>query len=185
MDERYLQDQWSSGAIRRVLAIVRRTIPKMGLDRPKIGRPDFTYKRGAPCERCGPDDWVDGFWPGQLWLGFALTADDIFRDAAKAYRPYFRERLDQKQGYSHDFGFLYSLSMVAEYQLTGAEEAKAIALRAAEILAARYKPARPLHSGLGRDRRDHKFALSEPWQGDHRLHGEPLLALLGGGSYWA
>ncbi len=121
-------------ALEQALAIVRRTIPKMGLDRPKIGRPDFTY------ERCGPDDWVDGFWSGQLWLAFALTGDDIFRDAAEAYRPYFRWRLDRRQGYSHDFGFLYSLSMVAEHQLTGAEEAKEIALRAAEILAARYNP---------------------------------------------
>jgi hypothetical protein len=58
-----------SFALKKAFSIIRRTIPKMRLDRPKIGRPYFTH------ERCGPNDWADGFWQGQLRLAFALTDD--------------------------------------------------------------------------------------------------------------
>lgn len=111
---------------------IRRTIPKMGTDRPRRGHGDLTY------ERCGPKDWVDGFWSGQLWLAYADTDDSVFLDAARAQMPYFYERLDRPESHDHDLGFLYSLSLVAAYKLTGDEAARAGALRAADSLAGRY-----------------------------------------------
>ena len=41
---------------------IRRTIPAMGTERPRLGRADLTY------ERCDPNNRVDGFGSGQLWL---------------------------------------------------------------------------------------------------------------------
>jgi unsaturated chondroitin disaccharide hydrolase len=111
---------------------IRRTIPAMGTDRPWLGRADLTY------ERCDPNNWVDGFWSGQLWLAYALTQDPVFMQAARAQRPYFVERLDRPQSHDHDLGFLYSLSLVADYKLTGDEEARLGGLRAAQLLANRY-----------------------------------------------
>jgi unsaturated chondroitin disaccharide hydrolase len=104
----------------------------MGTDRPAIGRSDLTY------ERCHDSHWVDGFWIGQLWLAYAETQEPVFRDAARAQRPYFIERLDRPQSHDHDLGFLYSLSLVADYKLTGDEDACRGALRAADSLAERY-----------------------------------------------
>jgi len=104
----------------------------MGTDRPRIGRADLTY------ERCGDSDWVDGFWSGQLWLAYDETQDAVFRDAARAQRPYFMRRLDRPESHDHDLGFLYSLSLVADYKLTGDEDACRGALRAARSLAGRY-----------------------------------------------
>jgi unsaturated chondroitin disaccharide hydrolase len=60
---------------------IRRTIPAMGTDRPRLGREDLTY------ERCDPNNWVDGFWSGQLWLAHAVTQDPVFMQAAQ---PCFR-----------------------------------------------------------------------------------------------
>ncbi len=118
----------------QAFATIRRTIPSMGTDRPWLGRADLTY------ERCDANNWVDGFWSGQLWLAYALTQDPVFLHAARAQRPYFVERLDRPQSHDHDLGFLYSLSLVADYKLTGDEDARQGALRAAQALAGRYHP---------------------------------------------
>lgn len=121
-----------SETLAQAFATIRRTIPKMGTDRPAIGRSDFTY------ERCHDSHWVDGFWSGQLWLAYDETRDPIFLEAARAQRPYFIERLDRPQSHDHDLGFLYSLSLVADYALTGDEVARQGGLRAAASLAGRY-----------------------------------------------
>jgi unsaturated chondroitin disaccharide hydrolase len=113
---------------------IKRTIPKMNADRPCMGREDLTYTR------CGDRDWVDGFWSGQLWLGYSETGDEVFLDAAHAQLPYFYDRLDRPETHDHDLGFLYSLSLVASFKLTGDTTARDGALRAAEALARRYNP---------------------------------------------
>ena len=118
--------------LKQAFDTIRHTIPKMGTDRPCIGRDDLTY------ERCGDSHWVDGFWSGQLWLAYDETKDPVFMDAARQQRPYFIERLDRPESHDHDLGFLYSLSLVADYKLTGDEAACRFALHAAVALAGRY-----------------------------------------------
>src|SRR5690348_14393122 len=100
-------------ALETAWGTIRRTIPKMGTDRPQIGNPDLTYAR------CGPSDWVDSFWSGQLWLAYEQTRDPVFFTAARAQRPYFADRLNRPESHSHDLGFLYTLSVVADYKVTG------------------------------------------------------------------
>lgn len=121
-------------ALQQALERIQFTIPRMGTDRPAIGNADFTYAR------CGDRDWVDGFWPGQLWLAYAHTQDTIFFEAARQQRPYFLERLERPQTHTHDLGFLYQLSLVADYKLTRDQEARTAALQAANNLSARYQP---------------------------------------------
>jgi len=123
-----------SDVLTQAFAHIRRIIPVMGTDRPRIGRADLTY------ERCDDNTWVDGFWSGQLWLAYAVTRDPVFLEAARAQRPYFVARLDRPQSHDHDLGFLYSLSLVADYRLTGDEAAREGGLRAAAALAGRYNP---------------------------------------------
>ncbi len=114
---------------------IRRTIPQMGDDRPEIGRRDLTYARSTR------HFWVEGFWSGQLWLAYAATGDAFFREAARRQRPYFAERLTLTETHDHDMGFLYTLSAVADYKLTGDTAARQLGLAAAEALAARFNPA--------------------------------------------
>ena len=53
----------------------------------------------------------------------------------------FLNRIQQRIDVDHhDMGFLYSLSCVAAYKLTGMEMAKQAALAAADNLISRYQP---------------------------------------------
>ncbi len=91
--------------------------------------------------------WIDSFWIGMLYLAYGYTRDQSYLDAATKYQDFFAERAENdkdvcaKKNYiplDHDTGFIFSLSEVARYKLTGDPEAKEIALKAADVLAGRY-----------------------------------------------
>jgi len=124
-----------AASLQQAFGTIRRTIPHMGTDQPMIGNPDLTYVRSKS------HFWVESFWSGQLWLAFAETGDAVFFDAARAQQPYFAERLNEAASHDHDLGFLYTLSAVADYKLTGDPEARRMGLVAAEYLAARFNSA--------------------------------------------
>ena len=87
------------------------------------------------------DNWLAGFWTGLLWLAYAATGDRDLRAHAEALLPSFARRLEQGVHITHDLGFLFTLSARAQWQLTGDEAARELALRAASRLAGRYRPA--------------------------------------------
>lgn len=81
------------------------------------------------------DNWETGMHTGTFLLAYELTGDKKFLDVAKKHIPTYRERLDKKIHIgTHDLGFVFSPSCVAMYRLTGDEEARKIALEAAEYL---------------------------------------------------
>ena len=82
----------------------------------------------------GPNNsWVSGMHTGVLILAYKLSGDKKFLDAAIGHLPTYRERIDTKYKLQdHDVGFVFSPSCIALYELTGNEEAKQIALEAAE-----------------------------------------------------
>lgn len=83
--------------------------------------------------------WTNGFWTGQLWLAYERSQNLFCREAALTQVNSFLERI--RQGIhtdTHDLGFLYSLSCVAAYKLTGEETAKTAALLAADKLKTRF-----------------------------------------------
>lgn len=87
------------------------------------------------------EDWTAGFWTGMLWLAYELTGDAAYRKAAEYQLRSYERRIDERIAIqTHDLGFLYSLSAVACYRLTGSERAKATALKAADVLTERYSP---------------------------------------------
>lgn len=82
--------------------------------------------------------WTCSFFPGMMALAYDRTGDKAFLAHADDYLASFTRRLDTRTGISHDLGFLYTLTGVALYKTTGSQQAKAMALRAADMLAARY-----------------------------------------------
>lgn len=83
--------------------------------------------------------WVGGFWPGINFLCYEITKDNSFLEEARVSRYRLKDRLYHKtQSLDHDIGFLYTLSCVADYKITGDRDARKIALDAADILAKRY-----------------------------------------------
>jgi unsaturated chondroitin disaccharide hydrolase len=120
-------------ALLRCVQRLRDVLPVAGLRNPKIGRDDNSW---AWCD--GPD-WVMGFLSGELWLAYQLTGDTTFSAAAQARRGTFRQMLDDRKTRDHDLGFVFSLSSVAEWQLTGDQTARAMGIEAARALVARFR----------------------------------------------
>lgn len=85
-------------------------------------------------------DWTEGFYTGMLWLCYEMTGEDAFRNLAERQLPSFLNRLEKRIVVDHhDMGFLYSLSCVAAYKLTGNEFAKKTAILAADNLMGRFQ----------------------------------------------
>ncbi|WP_309119026.1 glycoside hydrolase family 88 protein [Paenibacillus sp.] len=85
--------------------------------------------------------WVGGFWTGLNWLCFEMSGDRAFAEVARASRHRFIKRLyEHPETLDHDTGFLYQLSFIADYKLTGNVDARKIALDSAKALRARFNP---------------------------------------------
>lgn len=81
--------------------------------------------------------WTAGFWPGILWH---LAADGGHAEL-KAIAEQCEERLDEPLNalaVHHDSGFIWLLSAVADYRITGSERSKERGLMAASQLASRF-----------------------------------------------
>jgi unsaturated chondroitin disaccharide hydrolase len=80
--------------------------------------------------------WVGGHWVGLLWLAYSCTNDPGLETAARTWA----ERLGPRQfdTTTHDLGFLFELSHILGYELTGDKALKAPALQAAETMTRRF-----------------------------------------------
>lgn len=130
-----LQPLDRQATLERCVDRVRAASRVIGLRNPRIGRADFTW------DYCAPYDWVISFFSGQLWLAYEFTGDPALANLARARQADLRAMLATLAGQDHDLGFVFSLNAVADWRLTGAEPARALALRAAEALRARFNPA--------------------------------------------
>ena len=83
-----------------------------------------------------PGGWVGGHWTGLLWLAFAQTGDKFFEQAARAWTEKLAPR--QNDTSTHDLGFLFELSYLLGYKLTGDKSLIAPALQAARTLIRRF-----------------------------------------------
>lgn len=84
------------------------------------------------------DLWTASFYPGIAYLAYDITGDESYLAHAGEYLDSFEERLELKRSINHDLGFLYTLSCVAYYKLTGDRRAGDIARRASDLLMERY-----------------------------------------------
>ncbi|MCL2804634.1 MAG: glycoside hydrolase family 88 protein [Treponema sp.] len=84
--------------------------------------------------------WTNGFWPGMLWIMYNASKEEKYLLTARAVQ----ERLDASlagfEGLHHDVGFMWMLSSVLDFRLTGDKTARTRALHAASLLAGRYNP---------------------------------------------
>jgi unsaturated chondroitin disaccharide hydrolase len=120
-------------ALMESLERIRRHHRAFGGDFPTVGE-------GARYRLTANKNWLAGFWTGLLWLAYLVTGDEDLQDHAESLLPSFKERLERRVHITHDLGFLFTLSARAQWQLTGAREARELALQAAEDLYERYRP---------------------------------------------
>lgn len=83
--------------------------------------------------------WTTSFWPGMLWLAYEFTGENRYRQLGERHIQNFAHRVENKIDLdTHDIGFLYTLSCIAPWRLTGDSTARHAALQAAETLMVRY-----------------------------------------------
>ncbi|QSF43765.1 glycoside hydrolase family 88 protein [Paenibacillus tianjinensis] len=86
----------------------------------------------------GPNWWTAGFWPGMLWQLYAESGDESLKAIAEECEQRLDEVLDGYVKLDHDLGFMWLLTSVANFKLTGNEASRIRALKAANYLAARF-----------------------------------------------
>lgn len=85
-------------------------------------------------------EWTNGFWTGELWLGYEYTNEEAMKKLAQANDRSFLDRVKRRIELDHhDLGFLYTLSCMAEYKLLHTPEAKEASILAADKLIERYQ----------------------------------------------
>lgn len=130
----YLTREEVERAIERVVDQVRCNMKYFGNKFPSSACRDNKYGVIENIE------WTDGFWTGLLWLCYEYTGEKPFRDLAHQNVASFLNRVEKRIELDHhDLGFLYCLSCVAGYKLTGSLDAKRAGLLAADKLMERFQ----------------------------------------------
>lgn len=122
---------WVQEAWRKALEKTKENSRRIGAKFPHAGQ-------GGRYVLEEPHWWTAGFWPGMLWQFYAESGDESLKDIAERCEERLDEVLDGYEKLDHDLGFIWTLTSVANYKLTGSEVSRIRALKAANYLAARF-----------------------------------------------
>jgi len=86
------------------------------------------------------DWWTNGFWGGLLWLAYRETENAEYKKWAESLENKLDSAMDEFYHIHHDAGFMWKLSAVADYNITGNENSARRGLKAASVLASRFDP---------------------------------------------
>lgn len=110
----------------------------------------YTTVNGTHDDRSGGDQtfsldnginwWTNGFWGGMLWLMYNKTKDERYADIARVSEEKLKKSFADFYGLHHDVGFMFLLTYIADYKLTGNQEGRRWGLHAANLLAGRFNP---------------------------------------------
>lgn len=89
--------------------------------------------------------WTTSFYTGLQYLSYTVKEEEVFREKLEEHLTSFHDRLKRQiELDTHDLGFLYEYSSLMAYKCLGMKQAKEDALRAADLLMARYHK----HAGI-------------------------------------
>jgi unsaturated chondroitin disaccharide hydrolase len=86
------------------------------------------------------DWWTNGFWGGLLWLAYRETNKQEYLQWANGLENKLDAAMKEFYHIHHDVGFMWQLTSVANYKLTGNELSAKRGLMAASIIASRFNP---------------------------------------------
>lgn len=92
------------------------------------------------CEHDSIDWWTNGFWGGLLWLAYRETQNTDYLKWANSLENKLDQALENFYGIHHDVGFMWKLTSVTNYKLTGNEKSAKRGYMAASMLASRFNP---------------------------------------------
>lgn len=106
-------------------------------DRIKDGMP-YTTKNGVyDDQQNNASWWTNTFWCGLLWHMYRETKDEKYREYACSIEEKMDAVLHGYDGLHHDVGFMWLLSSVMNFEITGNEKSRKRAMLAASVLSSR------------------------------------------------
>ncbi len=85
--------------------------------------------------------WTNGFWAGMMWLMYHETGIVKYKDIAVISEIKLDRCFEEFYGLHHDVGFMWLMTSVANYKVTGNPESRKRSLHAANLLVGRFNPA--------------------------------------------
>ena len=147
-------DVWARGKIELVERKLSAEVERVGDQIPYMARGGQSVDGSYTLKTERPDIhwWTNGFWPGILWQMYHLTQDERYLRAARGAEDRLDEAFEEFDRLNHDVGFMWQLSAVADWRLTGNERSLARGMHAATLLAGRYNPLGKFLSAFNDDR---------------------------------
>lgn len=133
MDKKWLDEVWANVEMK-----LSRTVPS-------VGESFFPYttvngKFVNEYDKDLNDWWTDGFWTGILWMMYGATKKPMYREYAVKLEDKLDMAIENFTTLHHDVGYMWLLSSVANYRLTGNEKSRRRGLHMASTLAGRFNP---------------------------------------------
>ena len=121
-------------ALENAITIIRRNLPEYTYKCQDTSSINGIYK---PIDNI---EWTTGFWPGELWLAYLESDDEIFAHVAGIFVENFLERIKKHIATDHhDMGYLYTPSCVSAWMIKKDAHAREAALLAADNLVSRFQ----------------------------------------------
>lgn len=121
-------------ALENAITIIRRNLPEYTYKCQDTSSINGIYK---PIDNI---EWTTGFWPGELWLAYLESDDEIFAHVAGIFVENFLKRIKKHIATDHhDMGFLYTPSCVSAWMIKKDAHAREAALLAADNLVSRFQ----------------------------------------------
>lgn len=128
---RFIKPAWVDEAWGKALEKTRTNSRRIGAEFPHASQ-------GGKYVLAAPNWWTAGFWPGMLWQLYGESGDENLKAIAERCEERLDKVLDGYVKLDHDLGFMWLLTSVANYKLTGSEVSRIRGLKAANYLAARF-----------------------------------------------
>lgn len=96
-------------------------------------------QQGWNCRPAKAEEWCSGFWPGILWMDYAVTGDEEVRRAAEGYTEALHD-IAYRPVFDHDIGFLMFCSYGKGYEVNHDPAYKQVLLASADSLATLFNP---------------------------------------------
>lgn len=131
------QRQWEEDFLKKIYDKFYQVVDEIETISPRALVENGKY----PKEKNPPYTWVGGFWGGILWWLYRYSGEEKFLQKGKEISDWMEQGLLEYNHLTHDVGFEYLLTSVADYMETSEQKPYFVGLHAAALLAGRYNPA--------------------------------------------
>ena len=101
-----------------------------------VGFPRSMSVKTGEIKKVPSKDWTSGFYVGNLWQLYLLTADSKYKERAQKWIPFLEK--EKFNGGTHDMGFKIYCSFGKGFEITHSEEYKNVIIKSAQTLCTRF-----------------------------------------------